>query len=82
MFITGALQISHEFHQWMQLQDFSQDFPLLPTDDFGSLDQYIEYLEKDCKVPSFDQPLNGGAQFKRLKFECEVFFRFSDICVH
>ncbi|KAF4671243.1 Dynamin- protein [Perkinsus chesapeaki] len=71
----------YEFQQWVQLQDFSQDFPLLPTDDFSSLDQYIEYLETDCKVPSYDQPLNGGAQFKRLKFECEVFFRFSDICI-
>merc|ERR1719169_255246 len=54
---------------------------LLPSEDFGSLDDYIDYLRNEIKVPAFDVEVNGGAQFRRLMFEVEVFLRFSEICV-
>ena len=56
-------------------------FDILPTPDFRNLDDYIQYLRDEAHVPAFDLPLNGGAQYTRLKHECEVYFRFSEICV-
>jgi len=55
------------------------DFLTLPSDEFGQLDDYIEYLRKEVKVPAFDVAINGGAQFRRLMFEVECFLRFSEI---
>ena len=57
------------------------EFDVLPTPDFRDLSDYIEYLREEAHVPAFDLPLNGGAQYTRLKHECEVYFRFSEICV-
>ena len=58
-----------------------EHFDILPTPDFRDLDDYIQYLREEAHVPAFDLPLNGGAQYTRLKHECEVYFRFSEICV-
>lgn len=42
---------------------------------FSSLDEYINYLRQTVKVPGMDVQLNGGAQFRRLMYEVEVFTR-------
>lgn len=55
------------------------DFETLPSAEFSGIDDYIEYLKKDVKVPAFDVAINGGAQFRRLMFEVECFLRFSEI---
>ncbi|EER06257.1 Interferon-induced GTP-binding protein Mx3, putative [Perkinsus marinus ATCC 50983] len=57
------------------------DFMMLPSEDFASLNDYIDYLRNDIKVPAFDVEINGGAQFRRLMYEVEVFLRFSEIGV-
>lgn len=46
---------------------------------FPTLDDYIEYLRKTVKVPGMDVQLNGGAQFRRLMYEVEVFVRFAGL---
>lgn len=56
-------------------------FDVLPTNDFKDLSDYVTYLREEGRIPAFDIPLNGGAQYTRLKHECEVYFRFSEICV-
>jgi len=48
-------------------------------DQFGTLDAYVNYLRDDVKVPGMDIELNGGAQFKRLMYEVEVFARFAGL---
>eukprot|EP00392_Amoebophrya_sp_AT5.2_P012684 g12791.t1 len=58
-----------------------KDFALLPSEDFQSLDEYITCLREELKVPAMDVEINGGAQFRRLMFEVEVFCRFAEICV-
>mmetsp|Transcript_19845 Transcript_19845/g.45190 ORF Transcript_19845/g.45190 Transcript_19845/m.45190 type:complete len:373 (+) Transcript_19845:759-1877(+) len=68
-----------EFHSYHQKLGDSDDFLGLPSDDFGSLDDYIEYLRGYIKVPAFEVAINGGAQFRRLMFEVETFLRFSEI---
>ena len=55
------------------------DVQLCPTEDFAGHEDYIDYLRHECKVPAFEVELNGGAQYKRLKYECEAYFRFTDI---
>jgi hypothetical protein len=68
------------FDQYMAVH-YDDSFDLLPTPDFRDLDDYINYLGDEARIPAFDIPLNGGAQYTRLKHECEVYFRFSEICV-
>jgi len=55
-------------------------FDVLPTEDFGTLDDYLQHLNSDTmKVPAYDVEINGGAQFRRLMYEVEVFLRFSEV---
>lgn len=68
------------FDQNMMIH-YDDSFDLLPTPDFRDLDDYITYLREEARLPAFDLPINGGAQYTRLKHECEVYFRFSEICV-
>jgi len=46
---------------------------------FPTLDDYITYLRDTVKLPGMDVQLNGGAQFKRLMYEVEVFTRFAGL---
>merc|ERR1719329_1073750 len=46
---------------------------------FGNLDVYINYLRDKAKLPGMDVELNGGAQFRRLVIEVEVFVRFAGL---
>jgi hypothetical protein len=76
--LEDELRGFHEFHKTMGTD---KDILLLPSEDFHTLDDYIEFLRNDIKVPAFDVEVNGGAQFRRLMFEVEVFLRFSEIGV-
>jgi len=76
MTLDDELRDFHSFHQ--KIGD-AEDFLALPSEDFGSLDDYIEYLRGYIKVPAFEVAINGGAQFRRLMFEVETFLRFSEI---
>ena len=69
------------FHAYHTAMGSDQEILLLPSVDFASLDEYVDFLRNDMKVPAFDVEVNGGAQFRRLMFEVEVFLRFSEIGV-
>ena len=71
----------NDFHNWALINGISSDFDLLPSIDFVNLDDYVGYLRDICKLPAMDVPLSGGAQYSRLKLECEIYFRFSDVCL-
>jgi hypothetical protein len=43
----------------------------------GGLEPYIDYLRDVARVPGMDVQVNGGAQFRRLMYEVEVFTRFA-----
>jgi len=43
------------------------------------LESYITYLDEVVKVPGMNVQLNGGAQFRRLMYEVEVFTRFAGL---
>jgi len=76
MTLKEELEAFHEYHQTL-----GSDFMLLPSEDFSCLDDYVDCLKNDIKVPSMEVEINGGAQFRRLMFEVETFCRFSEICV-
>jgi GTP-binding protein EngB required for normal cell division len=76
--LEDELRAFHEYHKAL---GSDQEILLLPSEDFSSLDEYVDYLRNDMKVPAFDVEVNGGAQFRRLMFEVEVFLRFSEIGV-
>ena len=81
---TNRLTLEEELHMFSNFAMMHGEddmFELLPTKDFKDLNDYICYLREDARIPAFDLPLNGGAQYTRLKHECEVYFRFSEICV-
>merc|ERR1719433_2692442 len=54
---------------------------MLPSEDFTSLNDYIDYLRNDIQLATFDVEVNGGAQFRRVMAEVEIFLRFSEIAV-
>jgi len=76
MTLDDELREFHSFHKALGDED---KYLTLPSDDFGCLEDYIEYLKSHIKVPSFEVAINGGAQFRRLMFEVETFLRFSEI---
>merc|ERR1719291_406148 len=45
----------------------------------GELDAYVDYLRDDVQLQGMDVELNGGAQFRRLMYEVEVFTRFASV---
>jgi len=59
----------------------SSNFTMLPSEDFCNLDDYIDYLRDEARVGACDVEVNGGAQFRRLMTEVEIFLRFSEIAV-
>jgi len=75
MTLEAELREFHAYHTGLG----SSHFNLLPSEEFGSLDAYLEYLNTDVQIGAFDVEVNGGAQFRRLMTEVEVFLRFSSI---
>lgn len=77
MTLEQELREFHAYHQALN----STHFSLLPSEDFQGLDEYIEYLRNEVNIATCDVEVNGGAQFRRLMIEAEVFLRFSEIAV-
>lgn len=77
MTLEAELREFHAQHQALG----STHFSMLPSEDFSRLEDYIDYLRADIKVGAFDVEVNGGAQFRRLMTEVEIFLRFSEIAV-
>jgi len=75
MTLETELREFHAYHEALG----SDHFDMLPAEGFCSLDDYIDYLRNDFEVGAFDAEVNGGAQFRRLLTEVEVFLRFSEI---
>jgi GTP-binding protein EngB required for normal cell division len=69
-----------QFHAHHQAKG-SCHLMMLPSEDFHNLSEYVEYLRSDIQVSTCDVELNGGAQFRRLMHEAEIFLRFSEINV-
>eukprot|EP00932_Pfiesteria_piscicida_P021842 SRR837773.862.p1 GENE.SRR837773.862~~SRR837773.862.p1 ORF type:complete len:397 (-),score=139.54 SRR837773.862:20-1168(-) len=74
--LDDELRSFNDYHKTMGSMT---SFEALPSPDFGSLEDYIDYLRDYIKVPAFEVGINGGAQFTRLMFEVETFLRFSEI---
>jgi len=83
----GVLDLEPVMDLEQELQEFHNDYPAcgstnfskLPSDDFHNLADYIDFLRNDIQIATFDVELNGGAQFRRLMSEVEIFLRFADI---
>mmetsp|Transcript_83113 Transcript_83113/g.173982 ORF Transcript_83113/g.173982 Transcript_83113/m.173982 type:complete len:730 (-) Transcript_83113:85-2274(-) len=75
--LEDELRDFHNYHQ----QRGSSNLSMLPSEDFATLNDYIDYLRNDIQLATFDVELNGGAQFRRLMVEVEIFLRFSEIAV-
>merc|ERR1719199_1887090 len=75
MTLQTELQEFHRHHESIG----SNHFDLLPSEDFNVLCEYNDYLRDEIQVGAFDVEINGGAQFRRLMTEIEIFLRFSEI---
>jgi len=75
MTLEEELRAFHEYHKALG----SEHFSYLPSSGFKSLEEYLEYLRGNMQLATFDVELNGGAQFRRLMAEVEVFLRFSEV---
>ncbi|CAJ1337985.1 unnamed protein product [Effrenium voratum] len=86
--MEGALSSEHNrctleeelkaFHQHCARTKCLKEEELLP-DMFKDLETYVTYLRDTVKLPAMDVSLNGGAQFRRLMYEVEVFTRFAGL---
>lgn len=75
--LERELRDFHEHHQKVG----SDHFVMLPSDDFCGLEDYVEYLCQEIQIGAWDAEVNGGAQFRRVMAEVEIFLRFSEIAV-
>eukprot|EP00397_Hematodinium_sp_SG-2012_P002461 GEMP01002467.1.p1 GENE.GEMP01002467.1~~GEMP01002467.1.p1 ORF type:complete len:732 (+),score=138.76 GEMP01002467.1:1765-3960(+) len=66
-----------EFHNYHQM--LGSDFPLLPSEDFSCLEDYVWSLSNEMYLPAVGVEINGGAQFRRLMGEVEIFCRFAEV---
>eukprot|EP00929_Paragymnodinium_shiwhaense_P001546 TRINITY_DN101784_c0_g1_i1.p1 TRINITY_DN101784_c0_g1~~TRINITY_DN101784_c0_g1_i1.p1 ORF type:complete len:733 (+),score=198.96 TRINITY_DN101784_c0_g1_i1:96-2294(+) len=67
-----------KFHAWCDATDALKPDERLPQG-FATLDDYLKYLEEPVRLQGMGVELNGGAQFRRLIFEVEVFTRFAGL---
>jgi len=80
---TGRLTLEEElraFHEYHRRVG-SDHLVMLPCEEFCGLDDYIEYLIEEARVGAAEHAINGGAQFRRVMQEVEIFLRFSEIAV-
>merc|ERR1740123_1216437 len=77
MNLEDELRQFHAYHQALG----SNHFSMLPSEDFCGLSDYVDYLRNEIQIATFDVEINGGAQFRRLMGEVEIFLRFSEIAV-
>jgi len=73
--LEAELKEFHAHHKACGSDHFTQ----VPTDDFASVDEYIKYLCEEIEVHACNHEVNGGAQFRRMMTEVEIFLRFSEI---
>lgn len=73
--LERELRSFHELHTAI-----GSNFNLLPLEDyFTSIDEYLKYLREDIKIDSYKFEVSGGAQWKRMLDEIELFVRFSEM---
>merc|ERR1719343_1937550 len=77
MDLPTEMRLFHEHHA----KNGSKHFVMLPSEDFAGLDDYVEYLTTEINLGAHNAEVNGGAQFRRLMNEVEIFLRFSEIAV-
>jgi len=75
MDMEEELRAFHDHHQ----ESGSSNFSKLPSAEFVNLADYVDFLRNEIQIATFDVELNGGAQFRRLMNEVEIFLRFSEI---
>merc|ERR1719254_298777 len=76
--LNTELHAFHDYHRKLG----SEHFIMLPSEDFCGLDDYIEYLCDNEQLGDIAKmEVNGGAMFRRLMTEVEIFLRFSEIAV-
>ncbi|CAD7949599.1 unnamed protein product [Amoebophrya sp. A25] len=69
-----------DFEHYSKIKGLTPDrYDVVPSEDFRDLNEYIDYLGGTGRCPGFSSEINGGAQFLRLLYEIEVYFRFLDI---
>lgn len=79
---VGRMTLDEElkmFHNHIAFSDDASQMDLFPCEELQSLDDYIVFLRDIIKVPGMELPLNGGAMYRRLIIEAEVFLRFAEI---
>jgi GTP-binding protein EngB required for normal cell division len=74
MSLDKELREFHEHHTAL-----GSTFKLLPTDEFADLEDYIAFLRDEVKLDAFKFEISGGAQWKRMMEEIELFLRFSEM---
>jgi len=67
------------FHRYVERTEALTDDELFNKHYFKDLGAYIDYLRDEVRLPGMDVELNGGAQFRRLMYEVEVFTRFAGL---
>jgi GTPase SAR1 family protein len=77
MDLPTEMRLFHEHHA----KNGSKHFVMLPSEDFAGLDDYVEYLTTEINLGAHNAEVNGGAQFRRVMGEVEIFLRFSEIAV-
>lgn len=77
MTLEQELRAFHDHHNKVG----SNHFVRLPCEEFIGLDDYIEYLSQEAQLGAWEVEVNGGAQFRRVMAEVEIFLRFSEIAV-
>jgi len=86
--MEGALSSEHNrrtmeeelraFHEYTKRTScLTDDERMTPC--FPDIESYINYLRDSVKLQGMDVQLNGGAQFRRLMYEVEVFTRFAGL---
>eukprot|EP00919_Chromeraceae_sp_WS-2016_P055678 GHVR01132274.1.p1 GENE.GHVR01132274.1~~GHVR01132274.1.p1 ORF type:complete len:620 (+),score=123.12 GHVR01132274.1:134-1993(+) len=77
---VNRMTLEEELRQfWEWAEEEQHEYPLLPTEHFNSLDDYVGYMRDDAKVPAVDVAVNGGAMYRRIMIEVEIFLRFAEI---
>jgi hypothetical protein len=77
MTLEEELKAFHQYHEELG----STHFDKLPNEDFDSLQDYVDYLLHEMKVPANEVDINGGAQFRRLLLEVEIYLRDSEVAM-
>jgi len=75
MTLETELRLFHQYHQNLGMFPNNFTYP----SEFDNLDDYLKYLKFEIQIAAYDIEVNGGAQFRRLMNEVEIYLRFSEI---